>query len=201
MKPAYAFVMLAAGGLGLVSAAPAETKVGLILPYCGTYAALGNNITDGFNFAIEQAGRADNFTILQEDTEVKLSVGLAMPRKLVLEDEVDVLGGIVSSGALRNFVDGAEIPLIVANAGNNKATGEACSPFITRVSLSNAQVNRPMGSWLVDQGIKKVYTLVPDYAAGLQMIEAFSAHFNDAGGEVVGASLPCSAKQWTLVTI
>jgi len=190
MKTGHSSIVLAlTASLGLAGAAAAETKIGLILPYSGTYAALGNEITDGFNFAFEQAGRADEFTIIQEDTEVKPPVGLAMARKLVLEDEVDVLAGVVSSGvlgALRDFVDGAEVPLIVANAGNNKATGEGCSPYITRVSFSNAQVNRPMGQWLVDQGISKVYTLAPDYAAGHQMIEAFSAAFAAAGGEVVG---------------
>lgn len=181
----------AIASLGLAGAALAETPVGLLLPYSGTYAALGNDITDGFNFAIEEAGRTDEFTIVREDTEAKPPVGLAKARKLVLEDEVDVLVGVVSSGvlgALRDFVDGAEVPLIVANAGNNAATGEACSPYITRVSFSNAQVNRPMGQWLVNQGIGKVYTLAPDYAAGHQMIEAFTAAFIAAGGEVVGGA-------------
>jgi branched-chain amino acid transport system substrate-binding protein len=179
----------AAVGFGLAGIAKAETKVGLLLPYSGTYAALGNEITDGFNFAFEEAGRAGEFAITKEDTEAKPSVGLALTRKLVLDDEVDILVGIVSSGvlgAMRDFVDGAKVPLIVANAGNDEATGAACSPYITRVSFSNAQVNRPMGQWLADQGVKSVYTLAPDYAAGHQMIDAFTAAFTAAGGEVVG---------------
>jgi branched-chain amino acid transport system substrate-binding protein len=176
-------------GLGLAGTAFAETKVGVILPYSGTYAALGNEITDGFNFALEEAGRTADFTIVQEDTEVKPPVGLAMARKLVLEDEVDVLVGVVSSGvlgAMRDFVDGAGVPLIVANAGNDGATGESCSPFITRVSFSNGQVNRPMGQWLFDQGVSKIYTLAPDYAAGHQMIAGITGAFEAAGGEIVG---------------
>jgi branched-chain amino acid transport system substrate-binding protein len=39
---------------------------------------------------------------------------------------------------------------------------------------------------MYDQGIKKVFTLAPDYAAGRQMIDAFTATFTAAGGEVVG---------------
>ena len=74
----------------------------------------------------------------------------------------------------------------MANAGNDEATGEACSPWITRLSFSNGQVNRPMGTWLHEQGVGKVYTLAPDYAAGRQMIDAFTASFTDAGGEIVG---------------
>jgi len=167
----------------------ADTKVGLLLPYSGTYAALGNDITDGFNLALELSGRTGEFEIVREDTEVKPPVGLAKARKLVLEDEVDVIVGIVSSGvlgAVRDFIDGAQVPLIVANAGNDNATGDACSAYITRVSFSNGQVNRPMGTWMAEQGIKKVYTLAPDYAAGRQMIEGFSETYTAAGGEIVG---------------
>ena len=78
------------------------------------------------------------------------------------------------------------MPLIVANAGNDEATGEACSPYIVRMSFSNGQVNRPMGAWMYEQGIRKVFTLAPDYAAGRQMIDAFAATFTAAGGEIVG---------------
>lgn len=179
----------AAASLLVAGAAGAETKVGLLLPYSGTYAALGNEITLGFNMALAEAGRAGEFTIITEDTEVKPPVGLAKARKLVLEDEVDVIAGVVSSGvlgALRDFIHGAEVPLIVANAGNDDATGAGCSPFITRVSFSNSQINRPMGAWMAAQGVKKVYTLAPDYAAGHQMIDAFTASFTAAGGEIVG---------------
>jgi branched-chain amino acid transport system substrate-binding protein len=79
------------------------------------------------------------------------------------------------------------VPLIVANAGNDEITGQRCSKYITRVSFSNSQVNRPMGKYLYDHGIKKVYTLGPDYAAGHQQIDAFSEAFKAAGGEIVGA--------------
>lgn len=167
----------------------AETKVGLLLPYSGIYAALGNEVTLGFNMALEEAGRAGEFVIVTEDTEVKPAIGLAKARKLVLQDEVDVIVGVVSSGvlgALRDFVDGAETPLIVANAGNNLATGEDCSPFIVRVSFSNGQINRPMGTWLAEQGVQSAYTLASDYAAGHQMIDGFKETFTAAGGEIIG---------------
>ena len=129
MRQLFATLAVAAFATAAISqAALAETKVGLLLPKSGTYAALGNEIEAGFNLALEEAGRTGDFAIVAEDTEVKPPVGLAKARKLVLQDNVDVIVGIVSSGvlgALRDFIDGAEVPLIVANAGNNAATGEA----------------------------------------------------------------------------
>lgn len=184
--------VLAACAVAVMAAKPAyaqNTKVGLLLPYGGVYAALGKEIDDGFMLALEESGMASQIEVIREDTEVKPPVGLAKARKLVLEDEVVTIVGLVSSGvlgAVRDFIDGAKTPLIVANAGNDEATGERCSKYITRVSFSNSQVNRPMGKWMFDKGIKKVYTLAPDYAAGRQMIETFTAAFKAAGGEVIG---------------
>jgi branched-chain amino acid transport system substrate-binding protein len=186
---AAGIALLAASAAG---ASAADLKIGLLLPYSGVYAALGQEIDDRFALALEQHGgeaEGTTFEVVREDTEVKPPVGLAKARKLVLEDEVDVITGIVSSGvlgAIRDFVHESETPLIVANAGNDDATGERCSPYITRVSFSNSQVNRPMGQWLYDQGVRKVYTLAPDYAAGQQMIATFADGFTAAGGEIVG---------------
>ncbi|KJS45726.1 MAG: ABC transporter [Roseovarius sp. BRH_c41] len=190
MKRAF----LAALGLATGFAMPAtaqDIKVGLLLPFSGVYAALGNDIEAGFTTALEQFGSETpaTFEIVREDTEVKPPVALAKAKKLILQDKVDVISGIVSSGvlgAVRDMVHGAGVPLIVANAGNDEATGEACSPYITRMSFSNGQVNRPMGKWMHDQGIRKVYTLAPDYAAGRQMIDGFVQTFTAAGGEIVG---------------
>ncbi|EAQ23014.1 ABC transporter substrate-binding protein [Roseovarius sp. 217] len=186
--------LLAALGLATGFAMPAiaqDIKVGLLLPFSGVYAALGNDIEAGFTTALEQFGSETpaTFEIVREDTEVKPPVALAKAKKLILQDKVDVISGIVSSGvlgAVRDMVHGAGVPLIVANAGNDEATGEACSPYITRMSFSNGQVNRPMGQWMYDQGIRKVYTLAPDYAAGRQMIDGFVQTFTAAGGEIVG---------------
>jgi len=186
--------LLAALGLATGFAMPAtaqDIKVGLLLPFSGVYAALGNDIEAGFTTALEQFGSETpaTFEIVREDTEVKPPVALAKAKKLILQDKVDVISGIVSSGvlgAVRDMVHGAGVPLIVANAGNDEATGEACSPYITRMSFSNGQVNRPMGKWMHDQGIRKVYTLAPDYAAGRQMIDGFVQTFTAAGGEIVG---------------
>lgn len=189
-------MILAALGLATVLSAPAKAqenvKVGLLLPFSGVYAALGNEIEAGFNLGLKQFGSNTSvtFDISREDTEVKPPVALGKAKKLILQDKVDVMVGIVSSGvlgAVRDMVHGAKVPLIVANAGNDAATGSACSPYITRMSFSNGQVNRPMGTWMAQQGIKKVFTLAPDYAAGRQMIDAFSTTFTAAGGEIVGS--------------
>ena len=116
-QAAHAVVVAGAMMAPLAPATADEVKVGLLLPYAGVYAALGNEIDAGFMLALEEAGMAGDFAVMREDTEVKPPVGLAKARKLVLEDEVEVIVGIVSSGvlgAVRDFVDGSKVPLIVS---------------------------------------------------------------------------------------
>lgn len=192
MKKVIAVGIMAAGLAASVSANATELKVGLLLPYSSVYASLGKEIEAGFRLALKHHGGdlgGNTIVIVKEDTEVKPPVGLAKAKKLVLQDKVDVLVGVVSSGvlgAIRDFVHGAKIPLIVANAGNDHMTGSKCSPYVIRVSFSNSQINRPMGAYLTSQGIKTAYVMAPDYSAGHQMIESFKKGFEATGGKIVG---------------
>lgn len=188
---AAAFGALAAIALCAGPSSAREYRVGLLLPYSGVYAALGKEIEAGFRLGLEHFGGVlgeDTVEVLTEDTEAKPPVGLVKAKKLVLQDQVDVLAGIVSSGvlaAVRDFVDGAKVPLVVANAGNVDATGDRCSRYIIRVSFSNAQISRPMGRWMAESGLKTVVAMAPDYAAGHQSVEAMKAEFEKGGGRVV----------------
>ena len=191
-----ALAVAMAAAAAAMPAKAAEYKVGLLVPLSGVYAGLGNHIENGFNLGIEHFGSelGDNtITIEKADTEANPASTLGKAKKMVLQDKVDVLTGIVSSavlGALRDFVHQSQTPLVVSNAGNDEATGKDCTPYIVRVSFSNSQVNRPMGTWMGQQGIKKVYLMAPDYAAGHQMMNTFRKSFTEAGGEIVGEAYP-----------
>lgn len=181
-------------GAGAASAGE-PVKIGLLLPYSGVFAVIGADITDGLEFGLARfrARTKRSIELFKEDTEVKPTVGLTKAKKLVYRDEVDLLVGPVGSNvanALRDFVHGAEIPLIIPNAGNNLLTGERCSKWILRTSFSNAQVTRGMGPWMVAHGYERVYLMAPDYAAGHQMMDAFRETFTAAGGTVVGEAYP-----------
>jgi len=184
--------LLFAGG----AQAEEDYKIGVLLPFSGVYAGLGAHITNGFELGLEHFGSeldGVEIEVISADTEADPAGTLAKAKKMVYQDRVDAMMGIVSSGvlgALRDFVHQTGTPLIVANAGNDTATGEQCSPSIIRVSFSNGQINRPMGPYLANQGIKKVYLMAPDYAAGHQMMTAFREGFEANGGEIVGEAYP-----------
>ena len=198
MKKTAMVSALAAGVLSASIASAETTKVGVLLPFSGVYAALGKEIDAGFALGMEEFGSGLDIEYVREDSEADPGKSVAKARKLVLQDKVDVMTGLVSSavaGALRDFVHGAKVPLLITNAGDNSVTGAKCSPYISRFSFSNGQINRPMGTWMAQNGIKKVYTLAPDYTAGREMIEGFVGTFEAAGGEIVCKSFFGAFKQ------
>src|SRR5215211_7751748 len=127
------------------SAQTAKIRVGLMLPYTGTYAQLGTNITNGFRLAINERGgkiggrEMEYFTV---DDEADPAKAPENANKLVQRDKVDVLVGTVHSGVQMGMVKIAKESntlMIIPNAGLDAATGALCAPNIFRTSFSNWQ--------------------------------------------------------------
>src|SRR6266511_1893865 len=170
-------------------------KVGLVLPYTGAYAVLGESITQGMElvFARENwvvAGR--KVEMIKEDDEMKPPVGIRKTEKLIDSDKVDILTGPVHSGILlgmRDKVHNSKTILIVSNAGADAISRERCSRWIFRTSFSNWQPCQPMGGWVAKNVSKEVVQVAPNYQAGKDMMNAFRETFLPAGGKVMAVSL------------
>jgi branched-chain amino acid transport system substrate-binding protein len=169
----------------------APLKVGLMLPYTGTYAKLGKFIDDGFRLYVEQKGGklgGREITFVQVDDESKPEAGTDNMNRLVGREKADVVVGTVHSGVAMAMVKVArdtKTLLIIPNAGANDATGPACAPNIFRSSFSNWQPNVPMGKVMHDAGHKNVATITWKYAAGAEQMGAFKEGFTALGGKVV----------------
>jgi branched-chain amino acid transport system substrate-binding protein len=174
----------------------APLKIGLVLPYTGVYAVLGESITQ----AMELVFARENWTVagrkiemIKEDDEMKPPVGIRKTEKLIDSDKVDILTGPVHSGILmgmRDKVHNSKTILIVSNAGADAVSRERCSRWIFRSSFSNWQPNQPMGGWVAKNVSKDVFLTAPNYQAGKDMMEAFKETFVPAGGKVIGEDYP-----------
>jgi branched-chain amino acid transport system substrate-binding protein len=186
------------GAAGLVSSFPrpaiaqgAPYKVGLMLPYTGTFAKLGQFIDQGMRLYVEQKGGklgGRNVTFVQIDDESKPETATDNMNRLVGREKVDVVVGTVHSGVAMAMVKVARdtnTMLIIPNAGANDATGPQCAPNIFRTSFSNWQPCFPMGKVMADAGHKNVVTITWRYTAGQEMVGAFKEGFTAAGGKVV----------------
>ena len=168
-----------------------KLKVGLMLAYTGTYASLGNAVTNGFKLYVEERGGKlggrdlEYFVVDDESDPAKATENM---NKLVKRDQVDVVIGTVHSGvamAMAKVARETNTLLIDPNAGADELTGVMCAPNIFRTSFSNWQPNYAMGSVVYEKGARKVVTLTWNYAAGKQMIDAFKESFEKAGGKVL----------------
>jgi branched-chain amino acid transport system substrate-binding protein len=175
----------------LVFAQAQKIRVGLMLPYTGTYAQLGTAITNGFRLAVNERGgklggrELEYFTV---DDEAEPAKAPENTNKLVQRDKVDVLVGTVHSGVQMGMVKIAKennTLLIIPNAGLDAATGALCAPNIFRSSFSNWQPSYPMGKVLADRGIRNVISLAWKYGAGEEAIAGFTEGFIKAGGKSV----------------
>jgi branched-chain amino acid transport system substrate-binding protein len=171
-------------------------RVGLVLPYSGVYAELGNSITQ----AMELVFARENWTVagrkiemVREDDEMAVPVGVRKTEKLIDSDKVDILTGPVHSGilmAMRDKVHNSKTILLVSNAGADAISRARCSKWIFRTSFSNWQPCQPMGGWVAKNVSKEVFQIAPNYQAGKDMMEAFRETYHPAGGKVVGEDYP-----------
>jgi len=167
----------------------AKVKLGLMLPYTGTYAALGKNIDDALRLAISEkggklGGRDIEYVTLDDESEP--AKGSENANKLVSRDKVDFLVGTVHSGVVMAMVKVArdtDTMLIIPNGGVSAATRELCAPNIFRTSFSNWQPAYAMGKVAADQGKKRAVVISWDYAAGKESTDAFTESFTKGGGK------------------
>ncbi|MCK9513599.1 MAG: ABC transporter substrate-binding protein [Pigmentiphaga sp.] len=185
-------ISLALSAHGIAQAAQDSVKVGMMLPYSGTYADLGNNIDQGFQLYIdEQGGTLDGVKIeyVRLDDESNPSKGPENANRLVNRDKVDVMVGTVHSGvamAMAKVANDTDTLLIIPNAGAMAITGPLCSNNIFRSSFSNWQPGYAMGKVAADKfGHKTAVTVTWKYAAGDESVQGFTEGFEEGGGKVV----------------
>jgi len=170
-----------------------KLKVGLMLPYTGTYAALGNAIENGFKLYVsEQGGKLGGREIefFKVDDESDPSKATDNVGKLIKRDQVDVLIGTVHSGvamAMAKAARESNTLLIVPNAGADAITGPMCAQNIFRSSFSNWQPAYAMGEVAAKKGHKTAITITWKYAAGTESVVGFKESFEKNGGKVVKA--------------
>lgn len=179
-------------------AATPAFKIGLLMPYTGVFAVVGQDATRGLELYLEKIkGRAGGreIQVVKEDEQARPDVGLTKTKKLVEQDAVDVLVGPVSAPlalAMRDYVHGQGVPLIMPVPGISAVTAPPmASPWIFRVTETNDMSNYSLGSWVFTKTpYRKVVVMASDFAAGHQSAGAFMAAFKAAGGQIAKEIYP-----------
>lgn len=181
-------------GLGLTAqhAAAADTgpiKIGLILPMTGQQATTGRQIEAAVRLYMAQ----NNPTINGRKVEIVLKDDAANPdatrriaQELVVGEKVVALAGFgitPCAMATAPIATQSKTPMVVMAAATSSIT--EASPFVVRTSFTLPQAAVSIAEWANQNNIKKVVTLVSDYAPGIDAEKYFADRVVLNGGTVM----------------
>jgi branched-chain amino acid transport system substrate-binding protein len=167
-------------------------KIGNILALTGPGASLGQHMQQAQTLYMKlhngDLPAGTKIELITRDDGSKPDDTRRLAQELIVRDRVQMIAGITLSPqgfSVAPVVTEAKIPAVLMNATTGSITRS--SPYIVRFSHSNWQMAYTIGEWAAKNNIKNVYTLVADYAAGIDMEAAFKRAFADNGGTIVGS--------------
>ena len=186
--------LLAAISAAVLLAAPAiaqqkSVKIGYVTTLSGPTAVIGEDMKNSVELALDHLGRKMGglpVEIIYEDDAQKPDVGKQKTDKLVTQDKVPFVAGYIWSNVLlASYQAAADSGAFVlsSNAGPSQIAGEGCHKNFFAVSWQNDQTPMALGQTLNTKGVKKLYIMSPNYAAGRDMAAGVKRTFK---GEVVG---------------
>ncbi len=185
--------VLIASAIALTGAAQAaEVKIGFITTLTTPAGVIGEDMKNSVELALEHIGNKMgnlDVVLIMEDDGFKPDIGKQKTDKLVKQDDVDFVAGYIWSHVLlasaKSVLD-ADKFLISANAGPSQMAGKRCNKNFFSTSWQNDQTPMAMGEYLNQVGVKSIYVMAPNYAAGKDMVKGVENTFK---GEIKGKDL------------
>ncbi len=179
-------------GVSLTAVNAAEVKIGFVTTLTTPAGVIGKDMKEAVELAVEQMGGKMgklDINLIIEDDGFKPETGKQKTDKLVKQDNVDFVAGFIWSNVLlasrKSALDAGKF-LISSNAGPSQLAGKLCSENFFSTSWQNDQTPMAMGEVLNQQGVKSLYIMAPNYAAGKNMAAGVERTFK---GEIKGKDL------------
>ncbi|MFJ8666305.1 ABC transporter substrate-binding protein [Streptomyces sp. NPDC093600] len=182
----------ACGGASLGSGGDQQNgpvKIGLLIPQSGTYKALGDDMKQGFELYVKQHGGklgGREVQIVVADEGDTADSGKAAAEKLVKQDRVLAVSGVVSSATIngvKDLFETSKVPLVGSNASPTTLTG---AQYVWRTSYVNDEPGKALGKHVAEKAGGPVFLIAAGYQAGKDEIEGFKSTFLPAGGKIAG---------------
>ena len=181
---AMAILVIDVGGI----AAQDVVKIGVVIPMTGAFAAVGREAAAGAKLYIQQhgdtvAGRKIKL-IIRDDASVPDN-GKRLAQELIVRDKVSFLGAgtTPTAMAMAPLATEAKVPTVVLVSGTSVVTER--SPYYVRTSFTLGQQSGIIADWAVQNGSRKVVTIVTDWTPGTEASNVFEQHFAKGGGQVL----------------
>ena len=158
---------------GLPVQAQDSVRVGLILPLTGPFAPTGRQIEAGVRLYMQQHGTTvagKKIELIVKDDANVADNTKRIAQEFVVNEKVNVLAGFGLTPlalATAPIATEAKVPMVVMSAAT--AIIPDRSPYIVRTSQVTSQTTVGIADWAPKNGIKRVVTLVTDYAPGIDI--------------------------------
>ena len=168
-------------GLGLVGPqafAADPIKIGLILPMTGQQATTGRQVEAAVKLYMAQNNPVINgrkVEVIVKDDATVPDTTRRLAQELVVQEKVVALAGFgITPAAMATapIATQSKTPMVVMAAATSAIT--EASPYVVRTSFTLPQASVAIAEWANKNGIKKVVTLVSDYAPGIDAEKYFA---------------------------
>jgi branched-chain amino acid transport system substrate-binding protein len=186
-------VLVAALAILVTPAFAAETvKIGFVTTLTTPAGVIGKDMVDAVNLAVDHIGgkmAGLDVEILIEDDGFKPEIGKQKTDKLVKQHDADFVAGYIWSHVLlasrKSALDAGKF-LISSNAGPSQIAGKLCHKNFFSTSWQNDQTPMALGEVLNQKGVKSLYIMSPNYAAGKNMVAGVERTFK---GKIAGKDM------------
>ena len=192
MKKTALALAAAAALLSSPSHGDDKVKIGFVTTLTTPAGVIGRDMVDAVNLAMQDiSGKMGGLEVelIIEDDGFKPETGKQKTDKLVKQDDVHFVSGFIWSHVLlasrKSALDGGKF-LISSNAGPSQIAGKLCHENFFSTSWQNDQTPMAMGEVLNQQGVKSLYVMAPNYAAGKNMVAGVERTFK---GEILGKDM------------
>jgi branched-chain amino acid transport system substrate-binding protein len=189
------------------AAAAQDIKIGVLPPFTGAFASIGNVIKIALDMRAAEINAAGGIlgrkvVLVYEDGESNPAVATQRAEKLFQVDKVDFLTGTVHSGvtlAVGQVAERNNRLVATTVSFSNAITGERCSPNVFRVNPSAGMQASALALWVADfKKGAKIYYLGPDYEMGRSTIAEFKKEAEKLGATTAGeVYAPLNAKDFS----
>lgn len=190
-----ASVAAVASSAALANVSDDKVKIGVLADMGGTYADIcGQGCVIATQMAVEDFGGTvlgKPIEVVSADDQLKPDVGSAIVRKWIENEQVDAVGGMVSSavtGAATKVTTDAKKIALISTSASNAFTTKQCSPYNVHWTYNVVALAKGTVKPMVEAGKKKWFFITADYAFGHALEGVASKVINENGGEVVGAA-------------
>jgi branched-chain amino acid transport system substrate-binding protein len=198
-------VAAAAAAFLITSAAGADApplRIGVVTTMSGNFTEAGKTADAAMAAFFKEhgdtvAGRKV-VVIKRDDGGNAPDTAKRLAQELIVNEHVDFLMGLVFSPnakAVGDVSTSAKKPTFITNAASNGIL--ETNPYMARFSYTEGELTTPLAQWALKNNIKSVYTIVLDYATGIDAASGFESVYTGGGGKVLGdVRVPLNAQDF-----